>query len=247
MARLLSPRDLIHLAQAIPGIEHQYNPRHWLGIRDQEGDTIFHRAAAEGLNDMIVSLLSKDFDTSVQNTQGLTALHRAAQSGHLGTVMLLLSAGLDPNMRAVGGVTALNHAVKNGDLVMIQQLISSGADVSVLTKGDYNILNWAVQYDSPGALKTLLDHGANPTTKDAFGRSPLHHAAYQCNVEMMELILSVESDYCCADHDGNSPADIVTRWKILQLVNLLGKPNCRLFLFRSIWTWSYERWTVSSR
>lgn len=208
IARLLGPWDLIHLAQAIPGMERLYKPKYWVPICDAKGNTIFHIASANGKTDIIASLLSKDFDHGIRNSRGYTALHCACQNGQYHVASLLLESDIDLNASAIGGVRALHLAVQGRQVQLVRLLLDKRADLSIPTAANYSILHWSASTRDPDITDMLLKEKVDLTEKDIFGRSPLHWAAAEITLSVVVLLLRAGSNTFCVDHDGRTAAEI---------------------------------------
>ena len=74
-------------------------------------------------------------------------------------------------------------------------------------------------------FKALLDAGANPRSKNQFGRTPLFGAATggHYNIVEMQLGMGVEADL--EDEDGNTPADEAKNYAHMRIFRLLEKHN----------------------
>ena len=87
-----------------------------------------HRAAADGNDDQIKSLLKLGVSFSLPDKHGITALHRAAYNGHNKTVRILRNAGADVDAQDAEGWTALHWAAECGHSHVILALLDLGAD-----------------------------------------------------------------------------------------------------------------------
>jgi ankyrin repeat protein len=90
------------------------------------------------------------------------------------TAQLLLRAGADPNISHKEYGTPLMSAAHAGNLSFVQLLIAAGAEVNLGDRSGDTPLARAVL--NPSRLKVvsfLIKHGANPTTEDRTGLSPL--------------------------------------------------------------------------
>ncbi|CAI7628639.1 unnamed protein product [Penicillium palitans] len=207
IARQLGPLDLIHLARAIPGMDRDYKPKYWTIAKDEA-------ASVNGWDDIIESLLTKNFDFSIQNSRGYTALHYACESDQYKTASLLLDAGLSPNILAKNGMAALHSAIAKGNTSIVRLLLENGADISVITTGGYSMLHWAMQTQKIDIIDLLVINGADFTKGDISGRTPLHWAAADGNMQAVELLLRAGADATSIDHDGYTPADLANQHEL---------------------------------
>ena len=79
----------------------------------------------------------------------------------------------------INGLTPLFYAIRFNSLEKVQALITIGADVSyqVSTQAHTTPLLFAMRLGaSPSIVQALVDAGANVTTPDSNGSTPLHYA-----------------------------------------------------------------------
>ncbi|XP_075166700.1 uncharacterized protein LOC142238827 [Haematobia irritans] len=63
---------------------------------------------------------------------------------------------------------------------MVNLLLANKADVNAVDKEGHSVVHWATVCGEVGALRAVLAAGANVTTPDINGGSPLHYAAQMC-------------------------------------------------------------------
>lgn len=109
-----------------------------------------------------------------------TPLMDAAYAGNTDTVKSLLAAGSDVNERDADGCTALSWAVAAGNEHVVQLLLAHGAEVGVRAADPLfraqalrmSVLHHAIALRLPAIAEALLKAGADPTARDAFGKTP---------------------------------------------------------------------------
>src|SRR5262250_2735333 len=175
-----------HLVESIP---------HWLYV----GDTPLHLAAAALRTGAAKLLLESGANANSENRRGATPLHYACdprpksggtwdqtKQGELIDLLVRHGAKLEQVDR--GGASALHRAVRARSPVAVRQLLKAGARVDIrLGKRGSMPIHLATQ--STGASGTagavseqleiivmLLQHGADPASKDARGRSAIDWA-----------------------------------------------------------------------
>lgn len=131
-----------------------------VNAKDAIEDSAFLYAGAEGLNDILVATLEHGADVHSTNRFGGTALIPAAEHGHVETVRILIAAGVPVNHVNDPGWTALLEAVVYGD--------GSARYVDVVGQ--------------------LLDAGADPSIRDARGRTALQHAQARGQHDIVALL-----------------------------------------------------------
>lgn len=158
------------------------------------GDTVLHLAAA-ALNATAVGfILDAGADPNAENRRGATPLHyacdpRPASGGvwnprrQAEIIGHLLEHGADVEHADRGGATPLHRAVRARSPAAVRRLLEAGARVDCrLGKGASTPLHLAVQATGAGGtagavdeqlaiIGLLLDRGADPTSRDARGKS----------------------------------------------------------------------------
>ncbi|KAL4798333.1 ankyrin repeat-containing domain protein [Aspergillus venezuelensis] len=141
-------------------------------------------------------------DMNAKSKYGKTPIYLAAEFGHLIMAKLLLARGVDLNAVVQGDMTPLGYAARNGHEAVFRLLLEAIGPGKVRIHrceilrdaaigGNKAMLRLILDDDDLAAdekaacaaeksttiIKLLLDeHGANPTTKDNDGRTPLSHA-----------------------------------------------------------------------
>jgi len=83
----------------------------------------------------------------------------------------------------------LAYKIKEGGYIDIS-LLEKIKDINFQNKDGYTLLHVCAFTNNYNFAKILLDLGANPNIPDVNGRTPLHHAAEECNKEVLKLLLS---------------------------------------------------------
>jgi 26S proteasome non-ATPase regulatory subunit 10 len=107
------------------------DPDEWkriVQLRDEDGRTLIHTAAANGHLEIVQAMLMHGFGDLLDNQdgEGWTALTSACSSGHELVVRCLIAAGANPNLTNNGGRTALHYAASKGHLRIAQMLLEEG-------------------------------------------------------------------------------------------------------------------------
>ena len=130
------------------------------------------------------------FNPNVQDSEGRTAFISAAARGDLVIVNALLSHGVDANVKDNLGYTALSHAVEAMYPEVEDAILNSpGLDPNVGGLKGRPVLLAYVWRDDKERTQKLLAHGANVNLQDVDGDTPLHGAAQNGNVEIINLLL----------------------------------------------------------
>lgn len=120
-------------------------------------------------------------------------LIRAAGAGDSEVIRALLKDGISPNVSS-NGVTPLSFAVARADIGMAALLLDHGADVHATVCDDYDevrpLLSTAAQTGCVDMARLLLDRGAAIDARSSQGATPLMHAAYEGQKDMVVFLLS---------------------------------------------------------
>lgn len=136
-----------------------------------------------------------------------TALHLAASEGRLGIVEDLLNAGARPNRSDRWSGSPLDDALRHRHHAVAAELRKRGARLGAGV--DYGLQLIAAAAAGDGrAVADLLDDGAvHANAQDYDGRRPLHLAAGEERLEVVELLLSRGGDVGARDRWGHTPLD----------------------------------------
>jgi len=169
-----------------------------LGNRDENGNTILHVAAAQGLDALADILIKLGADEQARNTAGLTPLEEALQfpqslpqakiawklirdgapKPKTAGVQYFWQAGVadNPNLGFESGQTALHFAAGRGQTGLLQLLVDQGANVNAIDQPGNTPLHRAVENGDLIAAGILLDKGADVNAKDFANNTTLHLA-----------------------------------------------------------------------
>lgn len=155
-----------------------------------------HRLSPE-----VHALIASGADVNARcNAQGMTPLMQAALHNDSVACRLLLNAGADPNLRDVNGMTALNYALIGKDLPTNQldafrTILPWGARTDMRCTPPQGVaykgatpLHHAVLVNSGNDIWNLLRCGADTSTKDDAGRTPLDLARELNRTKLIPLL-----------------------------------------------------------
>ena len=149
--------------------------------RDDEGETLFSRAAALGKADVVRDIINKAHPSPEHIAE---AARRAAESDKTDVLEELARVGLS-SKTVVNGAPLLNYAAQNASRRAMQWLIMRGADVNGRDAEGSTPLIQATLYGSVSAVKLLLEQMADPKLRDNEGKRP---ADYSRSSEITELL-----------------------------------------------------------
>ncbi|XP_046746506.1 ankyrin repeat domain-containing protein 16-like [Diprion similis] len=181
---------------------------------DASGDTALHLAAREGHLEVVKYLCETwqepPFRTEVANKDMKRPLHDAAQSAKLDVLEYLLGQGaaVDPLKRA-DWTPLMLACTKVGDEAAscVKALLRHGAASELQNKDGWTPLMVACRTGNVDAVKSLVTHATRSVyMRSKNGRSPLHIAAFHGHPNIIDLILSEDSDLInWQDSSGSTP------------------------------------------
>lgn len=122
-------------------------------------------------------LLAMGADPNTPGTGGTAPLADAALKGDTDGVRLLLAHGAKPNAVSKAGTQPIHDAALGDSAEVIRELVDHGAQVNARTRDENQTpLHMAAAMGKMKAIEALLELGADLTSKDSSGSSPLEAA-----------------------------------------------------------------------
>jgi ankyrin repeat protein len=147
--------------------------------------------------------LIKTSDVNAKDKHGSTPLMYSAAFGSLESMQALLDAKADVNAKNAFDATALMWGA--GDLKKVRLLLDKGADVNARSKpGRSAMLIACTQSGTSEIVKLFLQKGADFSTPDSRGITPLLAATLANDTETITLLLSRGADVKAASVFGDS-------------------------------------------
>lgn len=142
-----------------------------------------------------------------------TVLHIAASVGVPEAIFFAHSLGLDVNVRNRAGETPLHLAVVEDNLEVVDALLENGADVNCRTESGQTALHYAVIFNARESLNRVVYRGGvDFLIQDSVGWTALHYSAVNADLDVMQLLLSMEP-------------------RLLETVSAMGCLSCIFFLY----------------
>ena len=167
----------------------------------------FIRAAAEGQNNTVVTLLNNGVDVNAKQSspkkhRGWTALMWAASNGHPKTIDTLLRNGASVDARNWFNSTPLMAAAQQGNIESVEILIKAGANVNAQENDGDAAITHASRAGNTDAIKLLLEAGAYVNVKSSTSFTPLMAASGQGRYDAVKHLLANYADSNAQEDDG---------------------------------------------
>ncbi len=134
--------------------------------------TPLQRAALDGDDSVVESLLAGGADPNAADRYGWRPLHYAVPFGGPGVVATLLAAGADPNATSVADGTPLHLAASQASEALVSILLRAGAGPGVIDRDQQRTpLHYAaVSSTDPAVVLALMNSGVDPGIRDYQGQ-----------------------------------------------------------------------------
>jgi hypothetical protein len=203
---------------------------------NKRGGSPLYYAALCGFQDLVENLIAK-YPQHVNASGGcyVTPLVAALAGKHFQTAKLLHLCGADPNVQYCVGNTPLHSAACYGDVEIVQILLNLEADVNIRnndseTPLDYVSVAPSDSGDVPdysqslaNVARLLLDRGADINTRDIFGWTPLHSAAYMRRIDVIRVLLERGANTGPEDKQGRTPFSLAKKYGYDEIMKLLSE------------------------
>ncbi|KAK1169625.1 ankyrin repeat domain-containing protein 50 [Acipenser oxyrinchus oxyrinchus] len=176
--------------------------------RDDLGWTPLHSAACEGHLAVCAALTKQGSAARVteMDNDGRTPLILAAQEGHCDCVRLLLERHSPLDHRGYDGRSALSASALEGHVDVVELLLRRGSELDVRDAEGRPLLYLLVLEGLHNMVGLLLEKGGVPLeSSDTEGRTALHVASWQGQLESVSLLLCHSADANALDGKGRSP------------------------------------------
>jgi ankyrin repeat protein/serine/threonine protein kinase len=184
----------------------------------------------EGSSSMIIAALNNNVDAihllaglgaDVQTANGstFTPLHVAAQRGHVDAIRTIVGHGAEVDAVTADGMTPLHVAIAAGFIDAVYALVELGADFRSVTRdgttplfiaaesGHGDIVTCLVDYETPldGSAAAVVPKIRELVRAVTPSGTPLHAAASNNHVGVMELLVELGADVAAVSDLGDTP------------------------------------------
>lgn len=161
-------------------------------VAEQNSPSLAPATTAPSINETPIEIPSVQPTTPVVQKPTLSLI-QAARTGAIGVVKQLIEQGENINQEVMG-CTALHYAAFYNRKDIVEYLISMGAELNAKNSSGFTPLAWAVDRGLVDITWMLLEAEADPAIADSKGNTPLHKATTLKNAQMVETLLSINTD-----------------------------------------------------
>ena len=148
-----------------------------VNAKSATGNTSLHWAASCNRHKVAKLLLENGADVHAKNNASTTPLHWAAGQNSVAVAKLLLTNGANVHVKGIQDLTPLHTAsMEENSVDVARLLLANGADFHAKAALGITPLSLTALKDNDGVAKLLLESGANATTIDDGGWTPLDYA-----------------------------------------------------------------------
>ncbi|XP_054732175.1 protein phosphatase 1 regulatory subunit 12A isoform X1 [Anastrepha obliqua] len=217
-----------------------------------ESSVVLLEAASRNDMHEVAELLERGITPDAANEDGLTALHQCCIDNNVEMLQLLLEYGANVDAQDSDKWTPLHAAATCGHLELVRILIDHGANLlAVNTDGnmpydlcdDENTLDYIeAEMSKRGVTQELIDETRSSTERqmlkdlmevartggdleepDNQGATPLHIAAANGYVRVVEFLLEMHVNVDAVDKDMWSPVHAAACWGHLEVLEMLAQ------------------------
>uniref|UniRef100_A0A914X0S8 Uncharacterized protein n=1 Tax=Plectus sambesii TaxID=2011161 RepID=A0A914X0S8_9BILA len=161
-----------------------------------------------------------------RDSEGRSPLHAAAYMGNADIADALILSGARSNVKDNQWRTPLHRACRSGRDDIVEVLLKHGADVSPTDRQWQTPLHVCAAYEAVQCAQYLLTVTVDGVDKgDRLGRAPLHHAAFNGHIEMVELLMAKGANLDARDKRERRPmhwAAFAGHWDVVRMLVLNG-------------------------
>jgi len=158
-------------------------------------------------------LASDDLTVASKDSAGRTALHIACSEGHAELVDYLLVAKADPTVKDKQHNTPFNDAVRAKHDNVVKIIRKHDPNIQFKLGGnDLGVLMCQAAFDGRlEDLKRYVNTGVDPNESDYDGRTALHLAASEGNMQILEYLVNIKANIMCRDRFNGTPLEDAVR------------------------------------
>ncbi|KIV85881.1 hypothetical protein PV11_01533 [Exophiala sideris] len=187
--------------------------RQQLDIPGPRGFTALHKAAEQGNEEMVATILEAGALVAAHDNHGMTALHLAARRGYLSVSRLLVSHGAIVHVRDKDDLCPLDHAATGGYVELVEYLLENGGSLTHKGHEHWIPLHRAARGGHTKTVAFLLGRSVNVLATDLQGSIPLHLAVRSGKMATVEALLKHDpnvrqAQLSAQDKKGSTPREV---------------------------------------
>jgi ankyrin repeat protein len=175
-----------------------------LGVRDGDGRSLLHVAAAHGLTKAADVLIDNGLDVDDFASFRQTPLMVAIEKRQTGMAGLLLNRRADIEARDATGLSVLMYAAYNDLAGLVADIVDRGADVDAksINGNGATALMYAALEGHENSVNVLIDRGADVNAQDNDNETALMKAANYGRTDTITLLIGRGADVHIRDARG---------------------------------------------
>ena len=189
-------------------------------LHPELNETIMFNATRSGNVELIRYVFDIFHNVDIEDEEHKTPLYYAISSDNLDAVKFFVSNGASLYHEDVNYLTPLIHASIHSTPEIIEYLIEQKSLVNYHNPLGLTPLIAAVKSNTD-CIDVLLQNGAIIDQADAYGRTPLYHAVYIGNLEIVKLLISKGANKFVKNNNGESLLHCAVRSQFFEMVQYL--------------------------
>jgi len=151
-------------------------------------------------------LVEKGADINYITPEGHTAISLAVEKEDRQVFDYLLDKGANlPEPGSYGAECSIEFGLKGGSVKCLEKYLQEGLSIHYVNSVKMTLAHFAALCDSTGLMNRLIELGAPVRSANVFGWIPLHMAAYNGNLAVVQLLVQKGSDKDALTIDGKTP------------------------------------------
>ncbi|PSN32604.1 hypothetical protein C0J52_26221 [Blattella germanica] len=120
-------------------------------------------------------------------------------------ILILLKHGANPNAKNDYGNTPMHYAAGKNLMRVVECLLELKCDIDCTNTEDETPLLKAIKWGNEEIAIKLLTHGANRNANNYYGNTPMHYAAEENLMKVVECLLELKCDFDCTNTECETP------------------------------------------
>jgi ankyrin repeat protein len=172
-----------------------------INITDYLGKTPLHYAIHNSSLELVNYLLQNGANINAEDKKKRSPLHGAIKNEQFNIVKYLIDRGANVNQKDKSDLSPLFLAIEERFLPAILYLIEKGANVNedggqgITPLAEISLRPFDNDKETAQILRHLIKYGADINRPDRYEDTPLHHAAFQSNAYLVELLIQLGADH----------------------------------------------------